>query len=187
MSFTYHAEKAPVWDSDSHTYSESTPAYWEGEGTITVTNHSNAKITATPAYTKETAYSDVEITFSTEQLSVGSAAVSNAAVSGTITVTPGGTLASTANNTKIGTITVTIAQDTNVTAEEVTALYDAAKARQSVWTEAGYGDDAQILINNLEALESAVVSGNFDSQEQINQVYAEYLAEYNALEAKVNG
>lgn len=59
--------------------------------------------------------------------------------------------------------------------------------RPAAWTEAGYENEAQMLINNLESLESAVISGNFDSQEQINQVYAEYLAEYNDLEAKARG
>ena len=54
MSFTYHAEQEPVWDAENHTYSDAKAAYWEGTGTITVTNHSNAAVTANVAYTPVT-------------------------------------------------------------------------------------------------------------------------------------
>ena len=73
LSFTYHAAKAPVWDVNTHTYSQTEAAYWEGSGTITVTNHSNAKITATPAYQAKAGYETASMTFSTHVLKIASA------------------------------------------------------------------------------------------------------------------
>ena len=111
MSFTYHAEKAPVWDVTDHTYSEATPAYWEGEGTITVTNHSNAVILAKSSYTAESGYADAEMQFdfsTSYGMYLDTAAAGNQATSNTITVTPAGTLPSTAKDTKIGTINLWI-------------------------------------------------------------------------------
>lgn len=108
MSFIYHAEKAPVWDVTDHTYSEATPAYWEGEGTITVTNHSNAVIEAYPYYKAETDYADANMQLNFKEMYLDTAAANNQATSNTITVTPAGTLPSTAKDTKIGTINLSI-------------------------------------------------------------------------------
>ena len=91
-----------------------------------------------------------------------------------------------ANGAKIGTITVTIAQDTNITAAEVTALKVAAMGRQTAWENAGYEDDARYLVNSIVDLESAAINGVV-AQNILNSEYARLLATYNEMEAKVNG
>ena len=193
MNFTYNAEKAPVWDTENHTYSESTPAYWEGEGTIKVTNHSNTRISATPAYTKETGYESAEITFDADKLVLMSAEVSNAAVSKTITVTPDGSLPAISNETnsaKIGTITVTIAQCDDVTLEEAKILDALIRERQSAWSEAGLTDDntnwaitacLTPLVSLRETIQN-MEAGNGD-QEGLNSCYNSTLAAYEKVES----
>lgn len=44
LEFTYHEELAPVWNPETCVYEDGEDAYWEGEGTITVTNRSNATL-----------------------------------------------------------------------------------------------------------------------------------------------
>ena len=128
MSFTYHAEQAPVWDATNHKYSESTPAYWEGEGTIEVTNHSNAKITAVPAYTPGAGYESANMKFGTDELKIASAESGSEQV-GTITVTPTGSLPKMDTSATIGSIKVTIAEDTTTTPlEEAQQLQAAIQA-----------------------------------------------------------
>ena len=117
LSFTYNAE-TKEWNTDTHSYDVTGGSWAEGTGSITVTNHSNIAITATPTWTPGTDYSSVTLgfTYSNGESALNVAAATEGtdeqngtASSGTITVTPGGSLASTANNTVIGTITVTIA------------------------------------------------------------------------------
>lgn len=184
MSFTYHAEKAPVWDATNHKYSETTPAKWEGEGTITVTNHSNAKITATPEYVAESAFSATTMKFNTDVLKIASAETGSAQT-GTITVTPEGTLAATANGTKIGTLKVTIAEDANVTVEEATALRDRIVEfyEQADTTGAvdAHREEFTAMVDLLTELETHYQnSGSGDAwQAELNRLYAETLAAYN--------
>lgn len=115
LSFTYSAGSKGTWDPDSHQYSDPVAAGWGGKtATITVTNHSNTQIVATPAYVAVTGYEDAKMAFDTTALSVATAdngtnGGAGTAVVGTITVTPGGTLPEGTNNTKIGTITISIA------------------------------------------------------------------------------
>lgn len=188
MSFTYHAEKAPVWDPEEHKYSETAKAYWEGEGTITVTNHSNAKISAVPVYESETGYEDAKMTFSTDKLSVASAE-GGSEQAGTITVTPSGTLPSSANGTKIGTITVTIAQDNDVTVEEADAL--ASKLMDNSywgkWKENGATDDE---ISDAMGFVNAYVTeknGEQMTQDEINYHYNLMNSKFNEMETKYGG
>lgn len=111
MEFTYHAAINAVWDSENHEYTGAQDARWEGNGTITVTNHSNAPITAAASYTPATGFESVSMNFSDSSLNIQSAAQNNQAETRTITVTPGGTLPKIDSKTSIGTITVTIAGD----------------------------------------------------------------------------
>lgn len=88
---------------------------------------------------------------------------------------------------RLATITVTIAQDTNVTAAEVTALYNAANERKATWTAAGYEEEAQNLINSLADLKVAAEVGETAiPQDRLNSEYTRLLAKYNEMEAKVN-
>lgn len=108
MDFTYNDAYEGEWDAATHTYKNATPANWEGTGTITITNHSNAAIKATPAYAAAAGYADASMGFDTAALNVASAATNNAAETGTITVTPAGKLPAGTTSAVIGTITVTI-------------------------------------------------------------------------------
>lgn len=122
MVFTYTDASKGTWNADEHQYENGTEAAWscaEGANKITVTNHSNAPISVTPSYTKETAYSEADMSFDTAKLTVATAdngQGENGAgkeTTGTITVTASGTLtkndSTTAESgTTIGTITLTI-------------------------------------------------------------------------------
>lgn len=109
LSFTYNEAVKGTWDPASHQYTGSAPAGWaEGEGTITVTNHSNGAITATPSYAAAVGFQTASMSFSTEALEVASAEQTHQEVTGTITVKPQGTLPETANDAVIGIITITI-------------------------------------------------------------------------------
>ena len=194
MNFTYYAEKGPVWNTEDHTYSAAEPARWEGTGTITVTNHSNTRISATPAYTKETGYETVEIEFDKDKLTLVSADIDNTAVTNTIIVTPGGSLPAISNDTnsaKIGTITVTIAEDPNVTVEEAEALVALIRERNSAWIDAGLNDEdpsstAITVCNTRSSTLQMVIDDIKDgtgNQERLNGLYDETLAAYEEVES----
>lgn len=114
LEFTYNGAYEGEWNPDTHSYDGATEAGWaEGEGTITVTNHSNTDITAVPTYKASAGYESASMTFSTESLEVATAdngvdGEAGTAVTGTITVTPAGTLPENTTNAVIGTITITI-------------------------------------------------------------------------------
>ena len=112
MSFTYTGAGEGTWDPETHQYSGSSEGAWTASNdSITVTNHSNAAVKATASYQPETGYESTTMTFGNNEATVATAVdttVQNAP-SATITVTPGGTLAESANGGKIGTITVSIA------------------------------------------------------------------------------
>lgn len=122
LEMTYHAAKEAIWDTDNLEYSVVTPAYWEGEGTITVTNRSNIGISATPSYSAADGYNSAGMKFSNEKLRVSTAEFGTEH-SGSITVTPTGSLPSMAESKTIGTITLTITQNTDTTAEEAQELW----------------------------------------------------------------
>ena len=111
MAFTYSAGQK-TWNPDNHTLTDGANGQWSTAGVITVTNHSNVKITATAAYAKEASY-DGEVTFACgEAITLNAPAAGSeydAAPSDTISVTPDGKLESNWEaNAKIGTVTVTI-------------------------------------------------------------------------------
>lgn len=114
LSFTYNGAFEGNWNPESHEYEDATAAGWAaGHGTITVTNHSNAEITATPSYTANESYKSAGMLFSTNALKVATAdngvdGAAGTAVTGTITVTPTGSLPEGTANATIGKITITI-------------------------------------------------------------------------------
>ncbi len=114
LSFTYNGAAQGTWDPETHTYTGTTEAGWDkGEGVITLTNHSNTAITATAAYAAADGYETVSMVFGSNGAVIASAdkgdGTQGEAQTGTITVTPSGTLPDTADTeTVIGTITITI-------------------------------------------------------------------------------
>ena len=112
MSFTYTGAGEGTWDPETHQYSGSSEGAWTASNdSITVTNHSTAAVKATASYRAETGYESTTMTFDNNGATVATAVGTEvaSAPSATITVTPGGTLAESANGGKIGTITVSIA------------------------------------------------------------------------------
>ncbi len=111
LEFTYTAAGEDTWNPATHEYDGGSEASWSGSKNITVTNHSNAAVKATASYQAETGYESTTMTFGNNGATVATAVGTEAASapSATITVTPGGTLAESANGGKIGTITVSIA------------------------------------------------------------------------------
>lgn len=114
LEFTYNGAYEGTWNPETHQYDGATEAGWaEGTGTITVTNHSNTAITAGAEYEAATGYESASMNFSTSSLEVATAdngvdGAAGTAVTGTITVTPAGTLPAGTADTVIGTITITI-------------------------------------------------------------------------------
>ena len=114
MAFTYTAA-AGIWDPTNHTYTGAEGGAWtvdkEGGNTITVTNHSNTGVTAAFSYAAADGFGDISGSFDhdslTLQTAVGTAV--EAAPKATTSLSLNGALGSTtADNTKIGTITVTL-------------------------------------------------------------------------------
>ena len=114
LSFTYNGAFEGNWNPETHEYEDVTAAGWAaGNGTITVTNHSNTDITATPSYTAKDGYESAGMNFSTSALQVattdnGIDGAPGSAVVDTITVTPTGSLPEGTEDATIGTITITI-------------------------------------------------------------------------------
>ena len=128
LSFTYN-EGGKSWNAGTHSYDTTEAGWAESNASITVTNHSNTAITATPTWTAADGYGDVTMSFANESgaeitylalatADNGTDGAAGTATSGIIKVTPGGTLAATANNVTIGTITVTISASAIVVSDE---------------------------------------------------------------------
>ncbi len=112
MNFTYTGAGEGTWDPETHQYSGSSEGAWTAsDDSITVTNHSNAAVKATAKFEADSGYESTTMTFGNNEATVATAVGTEvaSAPSATITVTPGGTLAESANGGKIGTITVSIA------------------------------------------------------------------------------
>lgn len=184
LDMTYHAAKEAVWDTDNLEYSVVTPAYWDGEGTITVINRSNIGISATPTYSADADYSNANMTFSTDKLRVSTAEFGTEH-SGTITVTPTGWLPSMDD---IGTITLTIAKNTDITAEEATELLACAEAlfnqADNYRTEMNYEnlpDGFDDALNSLAGSKVSLKTYLNDTQEMLNSVYSSAYRDYYRL------
>ena len=114
MAFPYTAA-AGTWDPAKHAYTGAEGGVWtvdkDGGNTITVTNHSNADVTAAFSYAAASSFEGISGTFDNASLALKSAVgteVANAP-SGTAALTLDGALGSdTTANTTIGTITVTL-------------------------------------------------------------------------------
>lgn len=114
MAFTY-TEEAGVWNPATHETTGAGGGIWSVNNTdgnkIKVTNHSNAAVTATFSYAAAPGYDSISGSFDKTTLNLATAVdteVSNAP-SDTAALTLTGALASsTAANTTIGTITVTL-------------------------------------------------------------------------------
>ena len=111
MSFTYTAAGEGTWNPETHEYDDASEASWSESKDITVTNHSNAAVTATAKFEADSGYESTSMEFGNNGATVATAEGTqvSAAPSATITITPTGSLAQTANGGKIGTITVSIA------------------------------------------------------------------------------
>lgn len=114
MAFTYTAE-AGIWDPKTHTTTSSTGGVWTVNNTdgdkITVTNHSNTDVTATFSYAAASDFDGISGTFDNASLNLATAVGTavDEAPNGTAALSLSGALGSTTtDNTKIGTITVTL-------------------------------------------------------------------------------
>lgn len=114
MAFTYTAE-AGIWDPATHKTTDAEGGVWtvdkDGGNTITVTNHSNTGVTAAFSYAADTGFEGITGTFDNASLNLETAVGTTveAAPKGTTSLSLNGALGSTtADNTKIGTITVTL-------------------------------------------------------------------------------
>ena len=112
MSFTYTAASQGTWDPDSHTYKDIEAATWnKTSANIKVTNHSNAAVAVAVTYANVQGYEGaVEASISNGTFTLNSAVDTTTANAPTNTavLNISGAAASTDNNTKIGTVTVTI-------------------------------------------------------------------------------
>lgn len=114
MAFTYTAE-AGIWDPATHKTTGAEGVVWtvdkDGGNTITVTNHSNTGVTAAFSYAAADGFTGINGTFDNASLNLESAVGTTveAAPKATTSLSLDGALGSTtADNTKIGTITVTL-------------------------------------------------------------------------------
>lgn len=114
MAFTYTAE-AGIWDPTTHKTTDAEGGVWtvnnDGGNTIKVTNHSNTGVTAAFSYAAASGFEGITGTFDNASLNLESAVGTTveAAPKATTTLSLNGALDSTtADNTKIGTITVTL-------------------------------------------------------------------------------
>lgn len=183
MDFTYHAASESVWDATEHKYSDAVAAYWEGQGTITVTNHSNTAIDVTPAFTKADGIDGVGMTFSANPLKIISAADNNQEEVGTITVDPSGSLPANTNGT-IGTIKVTIAEnigDKDITVEEAetlsTNMYNLAVAEGTASETNEFNTIRLGLVSKINMYKNDSSEAN---QKALNSAYQDALDAYNA-------
>lgn len=114
LKFTYTGAYKGEWNPEKHNYEGATEAGWnDGEGMITVTNHSNTDITATPVYKATEGYESANMIFGSNSLKVATAdngtnGEAGHAVTETISVKPSGSLPEGTTEAVIGTITITI-------------------------------------------------------------------------------
>lgn len=121
MAFTYHPEFVGTWNPNTHTYSDEADAYWsfeENANKITVTNHSNAPINASFSYAALPPYNTITGAFSVADqtplsspqtiASASETAFHDAPFLAAYLMLSGELNKETANNTPIGTVTVTI-------------------------------------------------------------------------------
>ena len=118
MEFTYTDGAAGVWDPETHAYGTAGSGSWSSTtNAVTVTNHSNAAVTATLSYAPEASYSAISGSFAETSGTANDGILTLATAEGTTAANPPsatatlnltGALASGTTNTKIGTVTVTL-------------------------------------------------------------------------------
>lgn len=117
MAYTYTVESEGKWNPETHEYDgASKEGVWsceEGADKVTVTNHSNAKVNATFKYDAESNYEGITGTFNKENAELATAEgteVLNAPKEEVQLTLKGALNKNVANQTKIGTATVTLAE-----------------------------------------------------------------------------
>lgn len=117
MEFTYTDASAGTWNPETHQYDNMVAAKWScaaDANKIQVTNHSNVDVTVQFSYASESGYSEITGTFSAAKLNLASAVETEPlnAPSGSATLSLSGALSSEkTTSTKIGTVTVTLANE----------------------------------------------------------------------------
>lgn len=112
MAFTYSEGSSPTWNPATHQYSSGGTGGWSNsDNKVTVTNHSNASVTAELTYTPEPTFTGINGSFDNSTMNLATAehtTVENAPKA-TAALTLSGKLDSSAtSSTTVGTITVTI-------------------------------------------------------------------------------
>lgn len=121
MEFTYTGAGEGTWNPDTHTFSGGTAAGWSCEtnaNKVTLTNHSNAAVTATLSYTPGTNYSGITGNFTESSGTVNDAVLELATADGTTVANAptaqaylqltGALASSVTSKTVLGTATVTL-------------------------------------------------------------------------------
>lgn len=111
LRFTYAKSGTRTWNPSNHTYDDSTSSAWTADGnTITVTNHSNADVTASFSFAPLSNLPDLQGSFSvpTQTLIAGAENDYVGADSLTTELTLSGVYTGADAFTKVGTVTVTI-------------------------------------------------------------------------------
>ena len=99
-----YSDAGTHWDVENHVWVTDTAAKWDGEGTITLLNHSSKGVTATATYAANGNASDMDFSGAAVLTAWDAETEADA---GTITCTMKGTIENT-EVAKIGTITVTL-------------------------------------------------------------------------------
>ena len=109
MSFTY-VQSAQEWDATNHVEKDAATSGWsDADATVTITNHSNRSVWATVAYAAGTASGDAAFALTGGAESELVAAAGASVATKTATLTASGVPAENADETVVGTVTVTIA------------------------------------------------------------------------------
>lgn len=183
MNFTYNGEKAPVWNAQTYSYSESVAAHWDDDkGTITVTNHSPHVISAKPGYTAGEGFGDAEMVFDTTELLLDTAENGREAKAGTITVTPSGSLPDTTGEGQvIGSVKVTIAGGALPVVSDIDSYLATCDAHRMNYQSQGL--DVTAFGNAVSAASSTYTSGSATDMEKTAAIIA-VENELNKLEAQ---
>ena len=110
FTFTY-TQSAQRWDAENHVEVDNGTSGWvDSDATVTITNHSNRSVWATVEYEAGTASGTAAFALSANAAESELVAAAGAAVaSKTVTLTASGVPAENANETVVGSVTVTIA------------------------------------------------------------------------------
>ena len=110
LSFTY-VQSAQKWDAENHVEVDAGTSAWvDDTAEITVTNHSNRAVKATIAYAAGQACGTAAFNLTGGEESTLAAAAGETVATKTATLVASGIPAENANETVVGTVTVTIAE-----------------------------------------------------------------------------